>query len=473
MKKQLVAFAALAVLALFFSTACNKTSSGVTVNVTGVSPTHGNTGTQVTITGSGFNTDYHIDSVSFAFITGKVISATATQIVVIVPPNPDSAREDSAVVLVGIQGAVVGGGYFIYDINAGPSNAVSSFAGSGSSGSADGTGLAASFNSPENGVFDNKGNMFVADFGNNEIREITPAGVVTTFAGNTTPGFVNGKGKAASFSNPSGLAFDTQGNLYVADELNNAIRKIDPSGNVTTFAGTGSVGVSNGPRLSASFQRPIGLCMDSIGGNLIVADSRNNMIREINISSGTVSTLAGQIGFGSIDGAVDLASFNSPRGVSLYATGTSGNENSYVIVSDYGNNKIREIITNSANQSIVTTLAGNSNGSTGFAAGPPATFNNPNCTALGYEKSNGLLELFVADASNHVIRYCQNYDPTSNFAYGLLVPTLAGTTTPGLVNGSYTAARFHYPDGIAYNPADGNLYVIEFGNNDIRKIILQ
>lgn len=473
MKKQLAALAVLAVLALFVTTACNKTSSGVTVNVTGVSPTHGNSGTPVTITGTGFNPDFNIDSVSFGFITGKVISATATQIVVIVPPNPDSAKLDSVPVLVAIQGALVGAGYFKYDIIAGPPNAVSTFAGSGSPGSADGTGLAATFNSPENGIFDNKGNMFVADFGNNEIREISPAGVVTTFAGSTQAGFVNGKGTAARFNNPSGLAFDTQGNLYVSDELNNAIRKIDPSGNVTTFAGTGSIGVANGPRLSATFQRPIGLCMDSIGGNLIIADSRNNMIREINISTGMVSTLAGQIGFGAVDGGADVASFNSPRGVSIYATGTAGNENSYVIVSDYTNNKIREISTNSSNLSIVTTLAGNANGASGFAAGPPATFNNPNCTALGYEKSNGLLELFVADASNHAIRYCQNYDPSSSQGADLLVPTLAGTTIPGLVNGSYTAARFHYPDGIAYNPADGNLYVIEFGNNDIRKIILQ
>jgi IPT/TIG domain len=467
MKKQSAFLAACAALLILAIPDCNKTSTGTTVTVTGVNPTHGNAGTLVTITGTGFNPDHNIDSVGFGFVAGKVVSATSTQIVVTAPPNPDPAISDSVPVLVAIQGALVGAGYFTYDKIGVTADAVSSFAGSGRSGSKDDSATNASFSSPENGAFDKYGNLYVADYGNNEIRKITPNGVVSTFAGNTTAGFVNGHGKSASFSAPSGLVFDTQGNLYVSDELNNAIRKIDPSGNVSTFAGNGNIGVGNGIGTAAQFQRPIGIAIDTLGGNLFVADSRNNMIREINLSTAMVTTLAGQIGFGAVDGAPYLASFNSPRGIAL--TSAVGQVN--LFIADYGNNKIREIVILNNTTAIVLTLAGNPTGAPGFGA-TPISFNGPNSVAIGTAKDGATPELFVADANNHAIRYDPNFDPNSNLPLSATL-TLTGNGSSGLTNGSYANARFDFPDGVVFNPIDRNLYVIEFGNNDIRKIVLQ
>src|SRR5580700_6475186 len=196
---------------------CNKTNkNGVLVTVTSMIPNHGGTGTVVTITGTGFYTDTTQETVSVALLNANIISATATQIVFSVPMVPDSATIDSTIVFVTVQNqAVVNAGTFYFDNATVGSADVSTFAGSGNGGSANATGTAASFQNPENGVFDQSGNMYVADYGNNEIRKITPAGVVSTFAGSTTAGWKDGPASQAQFQNPSGLVFDNSGNLYV------------------------------------------------------------------------------------------------------------------------------------------------------------------------------------------------------------------------------------------------------------------
>lgn len=160
-----------------------------------------------------------------------------------------------------------------------PAGVVTTFAGSGGSGSFDATGTNASFNAPYDVAIDGSGNLFVSDESNNKIRKITPAGVVTTFAGSGAAGSADGTGTAASFNLPQGLTFDKNGNLYVADMNNNKIRKITPDGVVTTIAGTGVAGLTDGPGTSALFAYPSDLTVDA-NGNIYVADG-NSVIRKI------------------------------------------------------------------------------------------------------------------------------------------------------------------------------------------------
>lgn len=151
------------------------------------------------------------------------------------------------------------------------SGQVTTFAGSGKYGSDNGTGTAASFNYPEGIATDAAGNVYVSDAGNNLIRKITQAGVVTTLAGSGYFGKDNGTGTAASFGYPGGLATDAAGNVYVADQGNNLIRKIDPTGVVSTLAGSGNWGYADGTGTAASFSYPSGVATDA-AGNVYVAD---------------------------------------------------------------------------------------------------------------------------------------------------------------------------------------------------------
>ena len=214
------------------------------------------------------------------------------------------------------------------------SAAVTTLAGTaGSSGSADGTGTAATFNQPYDGTVDN-GNLYVTEFGNHLIRKIViSSGVVTTFAGTGSRGSADGTGTAASFNFPQGITNDGT-NLFVADVGNHLIRKIViSSGVVTTIAGTGSAGNADGTGTAASFNAP-GITND--GTNLFVADRRNNTIRKVVISTGVVTTLAGTAGTsGTTDGTGTAALFNYPAGIT--SDGTS------LYVTDNINHTIRKI----------------------------------------------------------------------------------------------------------------------------------
>ncbi|WP_377154818.1 NHL repeat-containing protein [Roseateles sp. UC29_93] len=161
-----------------------------------------------------------------------------------------------------------------------PAGDVTTLAGSGAQGADNGFGVLAKFTLPVGVGVDSVGNVYVADTTNHLIRKITPAGDVTTLAGSGQAGAANGNGLSAAFNYPAGVAVDRGGNVYVADSGNNLIRRITPAGDVTTLAGSGASGSVNGIGANSSFRQPEGVAVDS-DGNVYVADQNNNLIRKI------------------------------------------------------------------------------------------------------------------------------------------------------------------------------------------------
>jgi serine/threonine protein kinase, bacterial len=215
-----------------------------------------------------------------------------------------------------------------------PLGMVSTFAGTGVAGAADGTDTA-KFNSPLGVATDKAGNVYVADYENDLIRKISPAGTVSTIAGKTgIAGAADGLDTAARFNLPESLAVDVSGNIYVADNGNNLIRKITPAGIVSTIAGNGQPSFADGSGSAASFNSPFGIAVDA-AGNIYVADSGNNRIRKIT-PAGAVSTFAGNGVKGANDATGAAATFNTPSGVAIDAAGN-------VYVADENNNLIRKI----------------------------------------------------------------------------------------------------------------------------------
>ena len=263
---------------------------------------------------------------------------------------------------------------------------VTTLAGSGTNGFADGRGTAAKFNWPTCIALDRVGNFYVADMNNHRIRKITPGGDVSTLAGDGTIGFADGRGTAAKFNYPTGIAIDGAGNLYVADTYNHRIRKITPAGNVTTLAGSGTNGFADGSGVTAKFAMPTGVAVDR-AGIVYAADFDNHRIRRID-SMGNVSTLAGDGSKGFADGQGTSAKFYTPNDIAIDGAGN-------LYVADTSNNRIRKI--DSTGQ--VITLAGD--GSRGFADGPgiSAKFNWPYGVA-----ADSAGDLYVADRYNGRIR---------------------------------------------------------------------
>ncbi len=209
---------------------------------------------------------------------------------------------------------------------------VSTLAGS-TSGSADGQGTAAQFYEPTSIVLSPDGNLYVADYSNNEIRKVTQTGYVTTFAGATTAGAVDGTGTSARFNHPGGLAVDSAGNLYVADQDNSRIRKISTSGIVSTFAGSGNKSSNDGSGTTASFASPHSVSFDA-AGNLYVGDEYSHKVRKIT-PDGIVATLAGTVQ-GYLDGSSSVAEFSHPLGIVAAPSGI-------VYVVERGNDTVRVI----------------------------------------------------------------------------------------------------------------------------------
>lgn len=321
---------------------------------------------------------------------------------------------------------------------------VTTLAGNGKKGFVDGPVATAQFNNPSGVVVDPAGVVYVADEDNHSIRKITPDGYVMTLAGTGKHGYANGQGSVARFRQPFGLAIDGSGNIYVADQSNQCIRKITSSGEVETIAG-GRKGFADGSTEKAMFNFPSGVAVGQ-GGNLYIADQFNNRIRVIS-ASGDVSTLAGGKTEGFVDGSGEMAMFGYP--VSL-ATDLSGN----IYVADQKNHSIRRVTPTG----VVSTVAGN--GTPGYVDGPTgvALFRTPASVAL-----DALGNTYVADAMNHRIR---------KISVDKQVSTLAGYEIPGFADGPGDQARFFTPVGIAVDRSGKNIYVADRGNQRIRKISL-
>lgn len=328
-----------------------------------------------------------------------------------------------------------------------PAGVVTTLAGTGGSGYADGTGTAAVFNAPQGIAVDTVGNVFVADTYNGVIRKITPAGLVSTIAGAAGAfGSSDGIGVAARFGKPTALVLDSGGNIYVTDAGFNTVRKITASGMVSTLAGTpGVTGADDGLGGAATFNDPTGIAVDR-QGNVFVEDTGNNTIRVIT-PAGLVSTFAGKTAVtGQADGVGAGASFDGPTSV---ASDGAGN----VYVADTVNNVIRRI----TSAGIVTTFAGTA-GVTGHADGTASAASFKGLAGIATDMAGNV---YVSDSGNNAIRMIT---PAG------VVSTICGQAgVAGSANGSAAAATFSRPQGIAID-ANGNIYLADDGNQLIRKI---
>jgi len=299
-------------------------------------------------------------------------------------------------------------------------------------GHADGAGTAATFNQPLGAAVDGAGNVYVADTTNNLIRKIDAGGTTTTLAGGgaaggTALGSADGQGVAATFKSPSGVAVDGAGTVYVSDTGNNLIRKITSGGAVSTLAGGGSAGGTasgnaNGVGTAATFSGPMGLAVDG-SLNVYVVDQYNSRIRKID-PSGAVTTFTTAVSF--------------PWGVAVGG--------SYVYVGDTNNQRVCRFA-----------LAGGACTAIGGTASP--AFNYPQGVAV-----DGSGNVFVADNFNNLIRKIDASGAVTTVAGG------AGGTAAGSADGAGTAATFRSPTGVALDSAGSVLYVVDNGNNLIRKM---
>jgi DNA-binding beta-propeller fold protein YncE len=354
------------------------------------------------------------------------------------------------------------------------SGAVTTVAGTGSTGSNDGVGTAAAFNTPFGVALNSAATLlYVTDQSNQTIRQITLlTGNVVTYAGLAAPpSYINGSTAAARFNAPRGIAVDSAGNVYVADAGNMVVRKIS-GGVVSTFAGDPAVpflgGFNDGQPATARFSDlmamspfggPCGVAVDS-SGNVYVSDqghpvtNRGHSIRKIT-AAGVVTTLAGTVGVsGYADGTGSSAAFNYPAGIAVDTLGK-------LYVADALNNRVRNQCTcvTIDEPQCFDTLAGAGTAGSLDGTDSVAEFNQPWGVAVAGDGT-----AFVADTANHLIRKITSAG---------VVTTLAGQSgTAAFADGSAFNARFSRPTGVAVNSAGTAVYVADYNNQRIRKIDL-
>jgi uncharacterized protein (TIGR03437 family) len=318
-----------------------------------------------------------------------------------------------------------------------------------------GPATAASLNLPRGLAINLAGGVYISDTGNSRVRMVSPAGIISTVAGNGAYGATGDGGQAtsASFSDVTDVALDAAGNLYIADASNHRIRKVTPGGIVTTVAGTGVQGFSGDgePAINATLNRPISLALDAAGNNLYICDSSNHNIRRVSLASGIIATYAGNgmPAYSGDGGVATAASLNFPLGV---ATDIYGN----LYIADSGNNRVRRV----SPGGMIVTVAGSSmaNFAGDGAAATAALLNIPSDVAV-----DSLGDLFIADSGNNRVRKVDG--PTG------IIGTIAGGANDGFSGDAGPAVNslLSFPWKLATDPA-GAVYIADRVNNRIRKI---
>jgi sugar lactone lactonase YvrE len=384
-----------------------------------------------------------------------------------------------------------------------PDGTLSVIAGTGTPGFSgdDGPASSAQFSYVHGIAADAAGNVFIADTSNNRVRKVSAAGTVTTVAGNGGWGFNGNDGAATSalLASPRGVAIDLLGNLFIADTGNNQIRKVTPAGVISAVAGTGNAGFSGdgGPATAAQLNNPAAVAVDP-AGNLFIADQNNNRIRMVN-TAGVITTLSGRtLGFSGDGGPAVSAQLSGPRGVAVDATGN-------VFIADSGNNRIRMV----DRGGIINTVAGSTTGFSGdegqavsaglsfpvdvavdalgnvfiadrgnfrvrqispdgvihSAAGVSDDGGPANAAQLNYP--NGIAvdaagNLFIADTDSQRVR---KISPDG------IITTVAGNGTSGFRGdgGPASFAELSYPAAVAVG-GSGNLYIADTRNQRIRRV---
>lgn len=406
------------------------------LKIASVNPMSGTFGTEVTISGSEFGKTPDENVVTFNGHPAEIINMTEKSLDVIVPKGARSGP-----VKVTVNGASTTGPVFNYILTVN----VSTHAGSGKPGYADGEANAARFNNPVGLELTNNNELIVVDYWNHSIRMVSADGIVSTLAGNGSEGYADGVGSTARFYRPIDVVSTSDGTSFVSDFGNHKIRRITPLGSVSTFAG-GKPGYKNGSSYEARFRFPAGITM-APNDTLYVCDSENNLIRWI-APNGEVGTYVGSGNFGFVNGYGTEVQFRWPFGL-------DSDNKRRLFVADHTNHSIRLV----SKEKFVSTLSGG--GEAGYQEGHDSEvrFNAPYDVVI--DKN---YYVYVADYKNNRIRIIS---PTG------LVKTLAGNDPAGFENGDESEARFNGPIGLAVNDEGTVLFVADHHNHVIRKITIE
>lgn len=404
--------------------------------------------------------DFSLGAVSGCTIPGAVAANTVCSADAVFTPTAPGLRTAPVVL-----SDSAGGNYILGLTGVGASPAVAlgpgtivTVAGQGGTAGSTGVGGAATsalLNMPGGTALDAAGNLYIADTQNNRVLEVSAAsGQATAFAGSGVAGYSGDNGAAASaeLNGPAGIALDAAGDVYIADSGNNAVRMVSAAtGVITTVAGTGTVGATGdgGLATQAELNGPASVAVDE-SGNLYIADTKNDRVREVAVAGGVITTIAGTgtSGYTGDGGPATSAELNSPQGV---AADTSGD----VYIADTDNSLVRKV-----SAGVITTVAGA--GTPGYAgdggAATAAQLNAPSGVAL-----DAAGDVYIADTGNHRIRVVS--------AQSGNIATLVGTGTAGYTGdgGAATLAELNAPGGVTLD-GKGNVYIADTGNNRIAEV---